>query len=382
MSKAAFPFALLLAATPVAAADLSTREKLGEALYFDVNLSSNRTQACASCHDPAFGFVDPRDNGAEKGGKMASLGADGVSVGDRNAPTASYAAFSPAFSFDAKTKIAKGGQFHDGRAATLQDQAAGPPLNPGEMAMKSKAEVAERLKENPAYVAAFAALYDAATLNDAARAYDAMTDAVAAFERTPFFAPFDSKYDRALRGEYKMTPEEELGQTLFFSQQFTNCNICHQLAPSPAAERETFSNYEYHNIGVPANTALRAVNGVKPKFVDRGLAENPAIKDKKGQAGKYKTPTLRNIAVTGPYMHNGVFADLETVIRFYNKYNAKSDASQINPETAKPWAKPEVASNLSMKELETGPALDDRRVKALVAFLKTLTDARYEHLVK
>lgn len=382
MSRAALPFALLLITAPVAAADLSSREKLGEALFFDVNLSSNRTQACASCHDPAFGFADPRDNGPEKGGKMASLGANGVSVGDRNAPTASYAAFSPTFSFNAKTKIAKGGQFHDGRAATLQDQAAGPPLNPGEMAMASKADVLGRLKEKPEYVAAFSALYGAAALENADRAYDAMTDAIASFERTPFFAPFDSKYDRALRGEYKMTPEEELGQTLFFSQQFTNCNICHQLAPSPAAEKETFSNYEYHNIGVPVNTALRAVNGVKPKFVDRGLAENPTIKDKKATEGKYKTSTLRNVAVTGPYMHNGVFAELETVIRFYNKYNSQSEASQINPETGKPWGKPEVAKNLSVKELETGPALDDRRIKALVAFLKTLTDARYEHLVK
>jgi len=382
VSKAVLPIVLLVAAAPVAAADLSSREKLGEALFFDVNLSSNRTQACASCHDPAFGFSDPRDNGPEKGGKMASLGANGASVGDRNAPTASYAAFSPTFSFNTKTKVAKGGQFHDGRAATLQDQAAGPPLNPGEMAMASKADVLGRLKEKPEYVAAFSALYGAAALENADRAYDAMTDAIASFERTPFFAPFDSKYDRALRGEYKMTPEEELGQTLFFSQQFTNCNVCHQLAPSPAAEKETFSNYEYHNIGVPVNASLRAVNGVKPKFVDRGLAENPTIKDKKATEGKFKTPTLRNVAVTGPYMHNGVFADLETVIRFYNKYNATSDASQINPETGKPWGKPEVAKNLSMKELETGPALDDRRIKALVAFLKTLTDARYEHLVK
>jgi cytochrome c peroxidase len=382
VSKAVLPFIVLVAAAPVAAADLSSREKLGEALFFDVNLSSNRTQACASCHDPAFGFSDPRDNGAEKGGRMASLGANGASVGDRNAPTASYAAFSPTFSFNTKTKVAKGGQFHDGRAATLQDQAAGPPLNPGEMAMASKADVLGRLKEKPEYVAAFAQLYGAAALENAERAYDAMTDAIASFERTPFFAPFDSKYDRALRGAYKMTPEEELGQTLFFSRQFTNCNICHQLAPSPAAEKETFSNYEYHNIGVPANAGLRAVNGVKPRFVDRGLAENPTIKDKKATEGKFKTPTLRNVAVTGPYMHNGVFADLETVIRFYNKYNATSDASRLNPETGKPWGKPEVAKNLSMKELETGPALDDRRIKALVAFLKTLTDARYEHLVR
>lgn len=375
--------ALTFVAAPAAsAADLSSRERLGEALYFDVNLSANRTQACASCHDPNFAFVDPRDNGPEKGGKMASLGADGRSIGDRNAPTAGYAAFSPTFSYDRKTKIAVGGQFHDGRAGGLQDQAGGPPLNPGEMAMKSKADVAARLKENPNYVKAFAALYGDGALNAPEKAYAALTDAIAAFERTPFFSPFDSKYDRALRGEYKMTDEEELGQTLFFSTQFANCSQCHKLSPSPAAERETFSNYQYHNIGVPPNPALRAVNGKTAGFIDRGLAENPTVHDKKAVEGKFKTPSLRNVAVTGPYMHNGVFADLETVVRFYNKYHGVSQASQTNPETGKPWGAPEIAANLSLKELQSGAALDNRRVKALVAFLKTLTDARYEHMVK
>lgn len=363
------------------AADLTTREKLGEALYFDVNLSSNRTQACASCHDPAFGFVDPRDGGAGVG-RAASLGADGKSIGDRNAPTAAYARFSPTFAWTGagKERRANGGQFHDGRAATLQEQAGGPPLNPGEMAMTSKADVQARLKENPDYVRAFAALYGDGALGEPARAYDAMTNAIAAFEQTDFFAPFDSKYDRALRGEYKMTDEEELGQTLFFSTQFTNCNICHKLAPTPAAARETFSNYDYHNIGTPVNGALRAANGKGGKFIDHGLLENPAVRDR-AQDGKFKTPTLRNIAVTGPYMHNGVFTDLETVIRFYNRYNSKAETAQINPETGRPWGRPEVAKTISIKELETGPALDDRRIRALVAFLKTLTDARYEHLL-
>ena len=86
----------------------------------------------------------------------------------------------------------------------------------------------------------------------------------------------------------------------------------------------------------------------------------------------------RDVVVTGPDMHDGVFADLRTVVLFYNKYNSKSPARQIDPETGRPWGKPEVAVNLSLKELETGPALDDRRVDALVAFLKTLTDRRYE----
>lgn len=364
------------AMTGIALAEPKSREELGAELYFDVNLSGNRTQACAHCHNPLRGFADPRDAGA---GGAVSVGADGRSIGDRNAPTASYAKFSPPFHIRADGRPV-GGQFHDGRAATLKDQAGGPPLNPREMAMESKEQVRERLQENPVYVRAFLLLYGTGVLDDAERAYDAMTDAIAAFETTDRFSPFDSKFDRHLRGEYRMTTEEDLGMTLFFSTQFTNCNRCHQLLAMPASQGETFTNYQFHNIGVPANPALRAALA-KPDFVDRGLRDNPAAA-KPAYRGLFKTPTLRNVAVTGPYMHNGVFRDLETVVRFYNHFNSKTETAGINPETGQPWGPPEVPENLSMTELESGPALDTRRIKALVAFLKTLTDRRYEPLLE
>ena len=360
------------------AGEAMDKEAFGRALFFDEDLSLNRTQACATCHNPETGFADPRDN--EVAG-AASMGDDGTSIGDRNAPTASYAAFSPVFRITKDGK-AVGGQFHDGRAADLQAQAAGPPLAAGEMAMPSKAAVLERLLEKPEYVASLRALYGQAVLEDAQTAYDAMTDAIAAFEKTDFFSPFDSKYDRWLAGGYKMTPMEELGRVLFFSQQFTNCNLCHQLNARPGAERETFSNYEYHNIGVPVNVALRRANGVAVTHKDTGLAANPADTNKAKSTGQFKTPTLRNVAVTGPYMHNGVFADLKTVVAFYNSYNSKSEAARINPETGEVWGSPEVADTLSMTELTEGPALDDKRMEALVAFMKTLTDQRYEYLLE
>jgi len=360
-----------------AAGDFGSVEELGQALYFDVNLSKNRTQSCATCHSPEHGFADPRPNAS---GKAVSLGDDGKSLGDRNAPTASYAMFSPKFHLNDEGQYI-GGQFHDGRENDLEGQAGGPPLNAIEMGMPSKATVVERLQENPAYVAAFEQFYGEGILNQPDKAYSHMAESIAAFEKTKFFAPFDSKYDRHLRGEYEMTPMEDLGMTLFFSQQFTNCNICHQLKPTPNREGETFSNYEYHNIGVPANTATRAINGVATDHIDKGLLDNPAIDDPK-QAGKFKVPTLRNVAVTGPYMHNGVFKDLRTVVLFYNKYNSKSSKRQINPETGEKWRLPEVGENISLKELETGPALKNRRIDALVAFMKTLTDKRYEHLLK
>ena len=359
-------------------APLDTLEKLGEALYFDTDLSKNRTQSCASCHNPDIGFVDPLPNAS---GRAGSLGDDGRSIGDRNAPTVAYAAFAPPLGRGADGKW-RGGQFHDGRARDLEEQAGGPPLNPLEMGMPSKAAVVGRLAEKPAHVAAFDRLFGVATLADPEAGYASMTRAIAAFERTERFAPFDSRYDRFLRGEEKLTDQEELGRILFFSRQFTNCSLCHRLKEAGGAEGETFTDYSFHDIGVPQNPRLRAAHGAKKGTKDHGLLANPAVAGDPAQDGRFKVPTLRNVAVTGPYMHNGVFEDLRTVVLFYDKYNSKAPARQVNPETGRPWGRPEIGRNLSRVELETGPALDDRRIDALVAFLKTLTDRRYEPLLK
>ncbi|WP_245261699.1 cytochrome-c peroxidase [Ancylobacter sp. FA202] len=354
--------------------DKEARVRLGEALFFDVDLSRHRTQSCATCHDPAQGFADPR-------GGPVSLGDDGVSRGVRNAPSVSYAGYAPAFGTDAKGNPV-GGQFWDGRAATLADQAGQPLLNPVEMAMPNKASVVARLKEKPGTFDAFRATFGPDVFDDDTRAFAALTQALAAYEQSTAVSPFDSRYDRYLRGTLALTPQEELGRVLFFSNQFTNCGQCHKLTPN-GGEGETFSNYRFHNIGTPANPELAVP-------ADRGLAARADIKRRKtgkvasarAHDGQFKVPSLRNVAVTGPYMHNGVFNDLRTVILFYNKYNSAAPGRQINPETGEAWDPPEVAGTLSLKELESGPALDDRRIDALVAFLKTLTDQRLEPLLE
>lgn len=372
---------VIAGATPIVAGEpIGTREDLGAALFSDTNLSQNRTQACATCHSPTHGFADPRDNGFEHPvARAVSLGDDGKSIGDRNAPTASYARFSPKFHRDSEGHYV-GGQFWDGREEGLEGQAGGPPLNPLEMGVPDKASVVERLQENPAYVSAFKSLFGENVFDDTDAAYAAMTEAIAAFERTAEFSPFDSRYDRYLRGEVEFTKQEELGRTLFFSDQFTNCNQCHQLRPLPGSAEETFTNYRFHNIGVPINKAVRAANGSSENAADLGLLANSAVNEP-SEAGKFKVPTLRNVAVTGPYMHNGIFSDLRTAVLFYNRYNSKDPAAQINPETDLEWGETEFLKTISTTELTHGPALDDKRIDALVAFLKTLTDARYEHLL-
>ncbi len=360
----------LIAPRPLPAADVDARlVRLGEALFFDVNLSKNRTQSCATCHDPARAFTDPRPG--PKGGAV-SLGDEGHSYGGRNVPSVAYAAFSPPFGRTTAGDYV-GGQFWDGRADTLEAQAGQPILNPVEMAMPDKASIAARLREKPEYVAAFQEVFGPNVFRTPATAFAALGKALAAYERSPAVSPFDSKYDRFLKGEYQMTPQEELGRVLFFSNQFTNCRQCHQ-SGGPDAATETFSNYHFHNIGVPRNPV---VGNTEP---DHGLRDRKGIRDAR-QDGRFRVPGLRNVAVTAPYMHNGVFSDLRTVILFYNKYNSHAEARQINPETGQPWAPPEVRGTLSQTELHASPALDDRRIDALVAFLKTLTDKRYEPLL-
>ncbi|WP_449046109.1 cytochrome-c peroxidase [Paracoccus versutus] len=346
---------------------------LGRALFHDPALSRDGTQSCATCHDPDHAFTDPREGLA---GRAVSIGDDGASHGDRNTPTLSYAFLSPDFHRDAKGNY-KGGQFWDGRADNLRDQAGQPMLNPVEMAMPDRATVVERLRGNADYAQGFAALFGKGALDDVERAFDHAAEALAAYQSTEEFAPFDSRYDRYLRGEAELTAQEQFGHTVFITW---NCRLCHQLRQQGITERETFTSFEYHNIGVPVNHAVRAINGLGPDHVDLGLLQRPGIDDP-AQAGRIKVPTLRNVAVTGPYMHNGVFEDLRTAILFYNKYTSRRPASRINPETGQDWGDPEVAENLSLAELQSGLMLDDARVDALVAFLETLTDRRYEPLL-
>lgn len=367
---------LLLGMTSKLAADdvssFPPPAKLGQMLFFDTNLSKDRSQSCATCHDPDLGFSDQR-NAAP--GNAVSLGGDGQSFGQRNAPTATYATAVPPFG---KTSDGQyiGGLFVDGRAHNgLADQAGGPPLNPVEMGMPDKAAIVARLRENPVYVEGFEASYGKGIFDDMDKAYAAMTQAIAAYERTDVFSTYDSRYDRYLRGEEKFTDQEELGRVLFFSAQFTNCRTCHSVDGTDGYEHATFSNNRFFNIGVPANPAL------KLKAPDEGLGGVLSGDDAKAEKGKFRVPTLRNVAVTGPYMHNGVFKDLRTVVLFYNKYNSFKASRQINPETGAPWGPPENADTIALPELKRAPALDDRRIDALVAFLKTLTDTRYEHLL-
>ena len=365
-----------LAALGAVAGEADSLVALGRDLFFDTDLSLNGNQACASCHNPAAAFSDNRDNGVFG---AASLGTDGTSLGDRNAPTVTYAALIPPFGFD-ETGVYAGGFFHDGRAKTLAEQAGEPFTNPMEMALPDNAAVVRKVLAKKRYADGLRRHFGAPVLEDPQNTFQAITESIAAYERSAEFLAFDSRYDRSLRGELTLTREEEVGRMLFFSQ-LINCHHCHLQDTREFAKGELFTNFRYHNIGLPPNEELRVRNGLGRDYRDTGLASNAAV-DAAAEAGKFRVPTLRNVAVTGPYMHNGVFNDLETAIRFYNRFTLTDQKSQLNPETGDAWGEPEIPESVDLELLRQGQPLSDIQVEALVAFLRALTDRRYEHLLE
>jgi cytochrome c peroxidase len=242
--------------------------KLGRRLFFEKSLSLDGTISCATCHQPEKNFADTEQFSTGIGGKK----------GARHAPTAINRVFS-------------GAQFWDGRAASLEDQATGPVMNPVEMGMSDMKIAVDRLLKDTSYVAAF----NAAFPPDGAISKDTIGMAIAAFERTILSG--NSPYDRFQAGDKgAMTESAQRGLEIFRDEERGNCETCHA-GPN-------FSDENYNNIGV----------GMSAKKPDLGRY---GITRMEGHRGAFKTPTLRDVAKRGPYMHDGSQKTLEEVVEFY-----------------------------------------------------------------
>jgi cytochrome c peroxidase len=346
--------------TPDATAVTTEKQQLGKQLFFDTSLSSPAGQSCSSCHLPGAGFTDPDKE------IPVSRGINPQRFGNRNTPSAAYAAFSPEFHFDDEEGIYIGGQFLDGRAATLEEQAMQPFLNPVEMANADKTTVVEKVSQ-AAYAGEFEALYGDTIFTDVELAFSKIAEAIAAFERSAEVSPFSSKFDQFMAGSISLSEAELRGMDLFNRADKGNCAACH---PSTSDSPETpilFTDFSYDNLGVPANpdspflTQDPEFNPDGVTFVDFGLGgELGDITEN----GKFKVPTLRNIALTGPYMHNGVYNTLEQVLDFYSD----RDVDGVIPE---------IADNVNGDELGT-LGLSTQEKTDIIAFLKTLTDGYSE----
>ena len=350
------------------------KEELGRRIFNDTMLSEPKGQSCASCHQPRRAFGS---RGA------TSAGADPTLFGSRNAPALTYSMFTPPLQSGGDEGPASffGGQFRDGRANFLEDQVPFPMLNPIEMGNPSGDVVMKKVAAAP-YADQFRQVYGANVFDDPATAFLDLADAVAAFERSPDFRRFDSKFDAYRRGDATLTDAEARGLALFNDPDRANCASCHLTgADKVFGPRPLLTDFGFDNIGVPRNPAnqyYRMDAGINPegkKFVDVGLGNVVPMDYVKGQ---FKSPSLRNIAVSGPYMHNGYFKTLRGVLDFYNTRDVKPRCankftSEADAEAQGCWPAPEVAENVNMKDLGN-LKLSDQEIDDMLAFLGTLTD--------
>jgi cytochrome c peroxidase len=293
-SKALQVVAPIPASMPGADKDTPARVKLGRDLFFEKKISANGSQSCNSCH-----AVDKNRGGVDN--EPTSPGAFGKR-GGRNSPTVLNAGFHLA-------------QFWDGRAATLEDQAKGPVLNPGEMAMPSDSAVIDRLSSMSKYVKGFKAAFpgEAKPIT-----YDNFAKAVAAFERT---LRTQDRFDDFLRGDDKALNETELrGLDTFLS---VGCTTCHN---GPL-------------LGANAYKKL----GILNEYPDKSDKGRIAVTKEDYDEFVFKVPSLRNIALTAPYFHNGSQATLGDTVK-------------------------------TMAWLQLGKELKAEEISDIQAFLKSLTD--------
>ena len=406
---ATLALALVLVGQGLAQNGLTPEQELGMHLYFDENLSEPAGQSCASCHDPDFGFVDPDSDLPVSEGVIPGL------FGGRNSPASAYAMYAPSLDFDEVEGLWIGGQFWDGRATgevrgdPLADQALGPFLNPVEMANETKNTVV-RDALGGAYGILFEQVCGSGSWTDpfyVEAAYNCIADSIALFERTGLFGQFSSKYDAYLQacladggladdcamGIGKaaqkagkiFTKEEWYGLQLFMGENDNNgildkgegamCSACHvaNFTPDPgnvvvpAWSPEgwvppVFTDFTFDNLGVPKNTEY-PLDPDAP--VDLGLG--PIVGDPE-ENGKFKVMTLRNIGLTAPYAHNGLFKRLKDITHFYNT----RDVPGSLPKGAD-WPPPEYPDTINVDELGNLGLSDDDE-DALVEFMKTLSD--------
>ncbi|ULC59958.1 cytochrome-c peroxidase [Flaviramulus sp. BrNp1-15] len=285
---------------------------LGKKLFFDPILSGDNTQACADCHASQNAFTDS---------DRFSDGIDG-SLGNRN----SMPLFNLAWNYDEKF-------FWDGSVFSLEHQAFVPVSDPIEMKSNWK-DLVEELQQHPDYPNLFQQAFQTSIIDSTL-----VVKAIAQFERTLISS--NSKFDKYLLGEVELTPEELSGFNVFMDENKGDCFHCHGSDKNPL-----WTDNIFHN------------NGLDETFTDLGLG---AVTGDPADNGKFKSPSLRNLAFTAPYMHDGRFLTLEEVINHYSE--GLKNSSTIDP--------------LMKKVAQGGVGLSDQDKADLKAFLLSLSDYEF-----
>ncbi|MEA9389263.1 cytochrome c peroxidase [Acerihabitans sp. TG2] len=405
------PHPIVLLPAP-AAPELSAVAQLGKKIFFDSTLSASGQRSCAACHSPDHAYGPANDLAVQLGGPTLSQ------PGFRPPQSLMYLAHQPNFSIGpdsgeadsppdltllanqsahlergqknagvtpaAPAMVPQGGLFWDGRADTLQAQALGPLFNPVEMANTSMAEVKQKLEHSP-YKNDFVQLFGPQVFDNATLAVSEAMSAVARYQvEDRSFHPYSSKYDYWLEGKARFSQSEIRGMRLFNDPNKANCAGCHLSKPGADGQPPMFTDYQYEALGVPRNPRLAA--NKNPAFFDMGLC-GPFRTDLSQQTqycGMFLTPTLRNVATRKVFFHNGVFSSLEQVLAFYNERNTapqkfypRDPAGHLQRYNDLPI---QFQGNIDTKDAPFDrkfgdpPAMTERDIRDIIAFLKTLND--------
>ncbi len=389
---------------------LSLMAQLGRAVFYDAKLSGSGSMSCASCHSPARAYGPPNTLSVQLGG------AHRKAPGLRAVPSLKYLAGTPGFSIGPEDETAEhidmtalavsalqkrradkvagsaasvqmvpqGGLFWDGRANTYEDQANGPMFSPFEMAAGDVPTLAKKLRQAD-YRHYFVELFGAHILQDDAALVAKALFAVGRYQyEDDSFHPYNSKYDYYLAGKTKLTDAEQRGLRVFEDKSKGNCAACHLDKMRSNGQPPLFTDHEFEALGVPRNRAIAA--NANPEYYDLGLC-GPLRTDLQKQTqycGMFTTPTLRNAATRKVFFHNGVYHDLRAVLRFYAR--RETDPEQIYPVDSDGHAlryddlPPRFRANIDTQDAPFDrargdkPALSNREIDDLVAFIGTLTD--------
>ncbi|MCH7344944.1 c-type cytochrome [Pelomonas sp. CA6] len=363
---------------PTQAQALSSRAQLGEKLFKDPSLSGSGRQACISCHVPETGHAGALNGKpTEPGGTALEL------EGGRTAPSLRYLATNTPFGYD-KEGTPTGGFFWDGRATSLMDQAGKPFFNPKEMANASVEELIGRVAR-ASYAAEFQKEFGADIFKKPADALQRVQLALQAYQLEDIqFRPYSSKYDEFLRGRAALSDQELRGLALFNAVDKGNCAACHPSAKGADGSFPLFTDFTYDALGVPRNPALS--QNADPAFYDLGLCARDGgdLLARQDLCGAFKVPSLRNVALRKAFFHNGRFSSLRDVVAFYVErdvypekwYPRLSDGSVDKFNDLPPALRANVNTTEGPYNRVPGqaPALNDREIDDVVAFLRTLSD--------
>lgn len=327
----------------VGAQDYRRAVSIGQQIFLDTTLSRPEGQACVSCHRPDAAFADPRP---------VSPGAVKGRFGRRNAPSLMYAALIPGFAYEdfltdegEEIYAWEGGLFHDGRARDLFDQVQQPFTDSNEMNLPNASALAAKLRDAE-YADEFRDwVGDEIWQDDDSLNFHAFR-ALVEFLKEPMFRPFNARIDDFFAGKDSLSDAELRGLDVFRGA--GKCADCHFLQPTNW-RRPLLSDFGYDNLGVPSR-------GQK----DPGLG---GVKGEPELLGQFRAPSLRNVALTAPYMHNGSIATLREVMEFYNKRD-------LEPNRWGATDYPQTVNRQDMGDLK----LTDQQIKDLVALMDAFTD--------